>query len=175
MSNQIDETLTMVCWQDLYRMADFHDKQAVIIRSRAQKLQQRAHSGQMVDQQIKFLKNTPKTVMRYLKLGHCIDRALQLTADHTDTPKVTIKAHWKNFTDSKKQNDIKLRDNLIMEMHGLGLSNVAISNRIDLHPVSVSRILSKKKKQRLYNPNPDKIELFIDRDTHKKTTLKKVA
>lgn len=161
LGNKIDDTLTELDYATLYRIAEWHDKQACVLRSRAQSLQEKEHMSNQVAMRVEFLRNTPRTVLRYLKQGHSTERACQLAAEHTGISLVTIKSHWKQFLDDKNQKAVKQRNAIILEMHGLGLSNVGIADRLNLHHVTVSRILKKEKAKRVYNPNPERIALFL--------------
>lgn len=117
-----------------------------------------------VNRRAEFLASTPKVVMRYLKQGHSAERALQLASEHTGVKIVTIRAHWKNFLNDKSKKAVRARNALALELHGLGLSNVNIADRLNLHPVTVSRILSAEKTKRLYVPNSERVALFLRRD-----------
>ena len=168
MSNQLDSTLVDIDFKSLYHMAEWHEKQATIFRTRAHQLQRDEHRENTVALRVEFLRNTPKTVMRYLKQGHSAERACQLAADHTNVPLLTIISHWERFLSDKSRKSIKQRDYLIFEMHGLGLKNVNIADRLNLHEVTVCRILKKEKEKRLVkNPNPERIAFFAQREQKK--------
>ncbi|MCB1557235.1 MAG: hypothetical protein KDJ15_07990 [Alphaproteobacteria bacterium] len=165
LGNKIDDTLVDMDFKSLYRMAEWHEKQSSILRARAQSLQEYQHMENQVAMRVDFLHQTPKTVIRYLKQGHTAERACQLAADHTGVPLRTINAHWKNFLSDKDRKATKQRNALILELHGLGLTNVNIADRLNLHAVTVSRILKKEKSKRIYNPNQERIALFLHRET----------
>ncbi len=160
LGNNIDDTLTDLDYSGLYKMAEWHDKQATILRARAQTLQEYEYMQDKVTLRVEFLRNTPKIVMRYLKQGHSAERACELAAQHTGVELKTIATHWKRFIDDKERKSVRLRNSLILELHGLGLTNVNIAERLNMHPGSVSRILKAEKCKRIYNPNPERIALF---------------
>lgn len=169
--NIIDSALVDLDWRSLYRLAEFHDKQAIVFRSRANKLQQRENIKERSRLKVEFLHSLPKYVLKYLKQGHTIDIAIDLTTKTTDVPEVTVRSHWKNFVRSKSQETMILRNSTMLDMHFLGFTNVEISKRLDLHPVTVSRVLKKMKKRRIYHPNKDKNRRFIDHASNNVTTL----
>lgn len=163
LGNKIDETLTDLDYNTLYTMAEWHDKQSTILRARAQTLAERKHMHDEVSRRAEYIFNSPKIVMKYLRQGHSADIAIFKAAEHSGLPEKTIRANWLRFLDDKKREAVKERNMLAFEMHGLGISNVEIAARLDLHPVTVSRILKNERKKRLVkNPNPNKIKFFRD-------------
>ena len=163
LGNHIDDTLTELDHNTLYTMAEWHDKQSTILRARAHALAERQHGRDQVSERVKFIQNSPRTVMKYLRAGHDINNALKRAADHTGLPEKTIANNWFKYIDSKRKEHVRERNKLAFEMHGLGIPNVAIADRLNLHPVTVSRILKKEREKRLVkNPNPHKIAFFRD-------------
>lgn len=146
----IDSTLLPLDADALYRLAEWHDKNATVIRARAHSLVEYYDMREKVDRKIEFLKALPKTTMKYLRQGHPLDKALELTAQHSDVPLATVKTHWKDFTDLREGDSMAHRNRLIMDLAALGLKNAQIGERVGLHPISVSRIISKEKRTRLY-------------------------
>jgi len=169
LGNNIDETLTDLDHNTLYTMAEWHDKQSTILRARAHVLAERKHGCDQVSERVRFIQNTPRTVMKYLRAGHDINVAIKRAADHTGLSENTIANNWHKYIDSKRKEHVRERNKLAFEMHGLGVSNVKIAERLNLHPVTVSRILKKERSKRLVkNPNPHKIAFF--RDIHAKNS-----
>lgn len=158
--DKIDDTLTDLDFTALYRLAEYHEKQATIARARAFSLQRYRDQEIKVAQDIEFYKSSPKIVMRYLKQGHDIDRSIALTADHTSIKEITVRSWWNRFLDDKSKKAVRQRNALAYEMSALGISNVAIAERLNLHEVTVSRILKKERQKRIYHHNPGKMQLF---------------
>lgn len=157
---KIDETLADLNHEALYRLAEYHDKQATLCRARAYKLQHRAAQSVKIDAQLEFYKTLPRTVARYLKQGHDIDRAIALAAAHTDTPEATVKSWWKKFITNREKTAVQQRNALAYEMSCLGVSNVAIGQRLGLHEVTVSRVLKAERKKRLVQHNQERLALY---------------
>lgn len=157
---KLDETLTGMDANGLYLLAEFLDKQATICRARAYDLQSYQEMDRRAERMVEFLKDSPKVVMRYLKQGHDIDRAIALAAEHTGIEAVTVKSWWKTFLRDKNRDNVRKRNTLIYDLARIGLTNVAIADRLGLHEVTVCRIIGKEKKNRLYNANPEKIRLY---------------
>ena len=131
----------------LFRIADYMERQAEIILSLARKKQLKIDQGSEIDRQIKYLKDTPNTVIKILRRGCSLEEAIAETSKISDAPIVTIEKHWENFLNAKNRDTVAQRNKLIRDLHSLGLTNVTIAKRLDLHPVSVSRILSSAKKR----------------------------
>jgi len=160
LGDKIDDTLTDLGFEALYRLAEFHEKQATIVRARAYKLQGYQHMENEVARQVEFYKNSHKIVARYIKQGHDIDRAIERAADHAGIKAATVRNWWRKFLDDKSNKAVRQRNALAWEMHCLGVSNVAIADRLNLHPVTVSRILTKERNRRIYHHNPEGLQLF---------------
>lgn len=167
LGNQIDNTLASIDYKSLFAMADFHDKQSTIIRARAQKLAEREYRDDAVKMRVEFIRKLPTTVMRYIKRGHSADHACKLTADHTGVRLQTVLYRWDDFLNDKQQKVVKQRNALALELHSLGFTNVNIADRLNLHAVTVSRILKKQKELRYHRRNPDRIKLFSERTENK--------
>lgn len=136
------------------------ERQAEIIIAHARKRQAKIDSQNAIEHRVKFLKDTPKTVIRMLRRGHSLEEALKETSKICDVPIVTISKHWDNFLKEKNQKSVAERNKLLKDLHALGLSNVTIAKRLDLHPVSVSRILSKNKKGKSKDYSPSIGSIF---------------
>lgn len=175
LGNKIDSTLVNIDYKALFSMAEWHEKQSTIIRARAQKLVERAHMEKAAELRHDFLKKLPSVVMRYIKQGHTADHACKLTAEYTGVQLITVMHRWKSFLDDKQQAAVKKRNALALELHSLGFSNVNIADRLNLHPVTVSRILKTEKEKRYYRKNPDRIKLFSERDFKNVSFLSKTA
>ena len=160
MAQDFDIELTQLDYKSLYALADWHERQALKLKSRAQKLQSREHESQVLDQRLEYIQRSYKAVMRFLKQGNSLQESLSLAANNSDLPLRTVQKIWGDFITSKQANAIKERNTLIYELHGLGLTNVIIAERLNLHAVSISRILKKEKQKRIYNPDPKKISRF---------------
>lgn len=130
----------------LFRIAEYMERQAAIILALARKKQLKIDQGTEIDRQIKYLKETPNTVIKILRRGCSLEEAIAETSKISNAPIVTIEKHWEKFLHAKNKDTVIKRNKLIKDLHSLGLTNVAIAKRLDLHPVSVSRILSSAKR-----------------------------
>jgi len=139
----IDETLVDLDFNSLFRLAEWHEKQATVARARAHRLEQRKATDMHIDREIKYLQTLPQYVMKYLRQGHDLDGAIKLAADHTDCPPLTVRARWKKFISIKNSADMAQRNRLIKDLAEFGLTNEQIGKRVALHKNSVSRLLSK--------------------------------
>ena len=148
MSN-IDTELIELDHQALFTMANWHDKQATILRERAFTLASRAQDQNDIDRRLKFLDRLPDTVMKYLRQGCTLSEAQNKAAAHANCLLATVEARWHKFIDVKDEKSLAKRNRLIMDLAALNLTNQMIADRVGLHPVSVSRIISKEKRSRL--------------------------
>lgn len=160
LGQNLDDTLVDVNYDALYRMAEFFDKQATICRARAYDIQHFQDQEKRAADQIEFYKSTYRIVARYLRQGHDIDRAIVLTAEHTSVPAVTVRSWWDKFLADKQKKAVQQRNALAYEMAVLGVSNVSIAQRLNLHPVTVSKILKRERKKRIYNHNQERLALY---------------
>lgn len=162
LGNNIDETLIGLDYKALYMVAENFDKQATILRARAQKLQEREYMSDQVSKRVEYLSKIYKTVQRYNKQLHSAERACELTAEYTGVPLKTVKSRWNNFLNDKSHKVTKEKYAHALELHGLGASNVFIGFCLNWHPVHVSRVLKQEKAKRIYNPNPERIASFME-------------
>lgn len=160
MAGEIDENLASLNSEALYRLAEWHDKQATICRAQAHRHQIRRDQAAKIQGHEDYLAASPKVVARYLKQGHDIDRAKALAAEHSGIPLVTISARWDKFAASREKKAVQQRNALAYEMHCLGVSNVSIASRLNLHPVTVSKVIAAERKKRLYQHNAERLALY---------------
>ncbi len=143
----IDVELTGLDHKALFDIANWHDKQATILRERAHLLAARANQQNDIDRRLKFLDRLPDTVMRYLRQGCSLIEAMDKAAEHSKVPLATVQTRWQAFIVTKDKKSISRRNKLIMDLAALDLTNAQIGARVDLHPVSVSRIIGQEKRR----------------------------
>lgn len=143
----IDDELNDLDHKALFNIANWHDKQATILRERAYLLAARANQQNDIDRRLKFLDRLPDTIIKYLRQGCTLAEALQKSADHAGTPLATAQARWTAFIDMKDKKSLAKRNHAIMDLAALDLTNAQIGDRFGLHPVSVSRIISHEKRR----------------------------
>lgn len=144
--------------QDLIIMAELFEKQASLLREQALKIQAKQKSADESQALIDYLKQTPHTVIKQLKKGLSLKEAIVESAKLSNCPTETIDHYWKRFCRSKQDNDIKSRNNIIFILAAMGLSNNEISNRVNMHPGSISRLLGQEKRARI--PLARRLEIF---------------
>ena len=147
--NNIDTELVELDHQALFTMANWHDKQATILRERAYNLASRAKAENDIDRRLKMLDRLPETVMKYLRQGCTLSEAQNKAAAHVNCLLATVEVRWEKFITLKDERSQGQRNRLIMDLAELGHTNAQIGERVGLHPVSVSRIISKEKRMRL--------------------------
>lgn len=143
----IDTELTALDHKALFDIANWHDKQATILRERAHLLAARANQQNDIDRRLKFMERLPDTVMRYLRQGCSLQESMTKAADHAKVPFATVQTRWASFIAAKDKKCMARRNRLIMDLAALDLTNAQIGERVDLHPVSVSRIIGQEKRR----------------------------
>lgn len=150
----VDETLLDLDHKDLYRLAEWHEKQAGVLRSRAYRLEERADDSVRIDRRLRFFQQLPRAVQTYLRHGHALPDALGLVARDNGVPVATVENYWRKFISGKSKRDKGERNTLMLDLAALGLTNPKIGERVGLHEKSVSRILSRIRRERLWTPPP---------------------
>lgn len=162
MSNNIDETLTDLDFKSLYHYAEWHDKQATILRTRAQKLQERQNMRYEAKLRQEFLQGIYKVVLRYLNQGKSLEEAQICTSQYTQTPLNTVQIRWNDFISDNSAKNTKEKHKAIYRLHTIGLRNVVIAKRFGIHSGSVCRILKEQKRKRLSEPNKNRLGFFLE-------------
>lgn len=150
----VDESLLDLGHKDLYRLAEWHEKQAMVLRSRAHRLEERAEDNIRIDRRLRFFQQLPRAVQTYLRHGHALHDALGLVARDNGVPVATVDNYWRKFISGKSKRDMGERNTLMLDLAALGLTNPQIGERVGLHEKSVSRILSRIRRERLWTPPP---------------------
>lgn len=158
----IDNELIDLDHQALFTLAAWHDKQATILRERAHVLAGRQNQENDIDRRLQFLERIPATVMKYLRQGCSLDEAQAKTAVHADTLLATVEKRWQDFITIKDSKSLAQRNRLIMDLAAMGLKNRQIGDRVGLHEVSVSRIISKEKRRLISWRRDSKLTLVSD-------------
>lgn len=135
-----DNMLSQVDHFSLNDFAEFLERSADQVRELAVK-----NSIKPEEQQagaIDFLLRTPRIVMRHLKSGHSLDDAMALTAKETGAPVGSINRAWRRFCQDKSLYELRRRNRLIIELAAMGFTNAQIGKKVNMHPHSISRIIS---------------------------------
>jgi len=85
----------------------------------------------------------PLMLIEYLDSGMDLARACERLARELGVPVETVAHHWRRWMRSKAEADVRARDLWVMRYAARGWRNDAIAQRTGLHPVSVSRIVSR--------------------------------
>ncbi len=78
-----------------------------------------------------------------MSAGMSLDQAMTATASETGMPMETIAWHWRRWLSSRKADEVAARATLVMQYARRGWSNEEIGRHLGIHPVSVSRIISR--------------------------------
>lgn len=132
----------------LQDMAEFFERHADICREQA--AQNAASEAEMIAAGINYLLAAPRIVRRYLRQGYCLEKAAEKTAIQENLPLPSVMSSWRRFCHDKSRYELARRNTLIIELAALGLSNADIGKRVNLHPNSVSRIISNARKAYRY-------------------------
>lgn len=141
---KFDDKLRFLDHITLNDLADFFDGQAENCRQKA--IQQAFSNDEKKAAGIDFIIRTPRIVMRHLKTGCTLHEAIRKTAHETSVPETSIKNAWKRFCYDKSLYEMKRRNRLILELATMGFSNADIGRKVNLHPNSVSRIITRARK-----------------------------
>lgn len=142
-------------------LANFFEDQAEICRHEAVKSATSDLEKQAAG--INYLVNAPRLIMRHLKQGHRLNDALKSTSEELKVPLSSIQRTWERFTHDKSIYELKRRNRLIIELAALGFSNSDIGKKVNLHPNSVSRIISKVRKDyyTARSANSDNVNMLL--------------
>ena len=121
-------------------MAEYFEHQADYCRHQAVKSAR--SEVETVAAGASYLVTAPRIVSRYLRKGESLEYALERTAKSLSVPFETIERTWKRFLCDKSLYELRRRNTLILELACLGLTNADIGRKVNLHPNSVSRIIS---------------------------------
>ena len=159
---KIDTDLLNLGFHDLHTVADYFDKQVDIKRARAFRSEYAATLQDRLHIREKFLSgDIPKMVYKQLRRGMGEKRAFEEVATIAGIPARTVEVRWINYCKARKKRALRDRNTKIYELAVLGHSNDEIGKRFNLHPNSVSRIISqeKKKSSRPVNAHPARYEV----------------
>ena len=157
MTNNLNEKLKYVDSYTLNDLANYMEKQAEELRAQAaeQAINQSEKNSFAVDHIIR----TPRIVMRYLKTGCTLIEAKTKAANDCSLPIGTIDNAWSRFCMDKSNYELKRRNRLILELACLGFTNSDIGKKVGLHPNSVSRIITKARRDYHTGTRANPIEL----------------
>lgn len=132
--------------KSLEDFADFLEKNAEILRQMA--FEKRRDMDKKMARAGMFLEALPREVLRHIENDY-VDRvtAIQRVSDKYNLPFATVEGCYKRFTSRRSMHTARLRNRTIIELAALGMKNAEIGDRVNLHPHSVSRIVSKWRKQ----------------------------
>mgnify|MGYP000536592238 CR=1 FL=1 len=139
------EKLRNVDHLSLEDMAKFFEEQAEHCRMQAA-TQKIATDGERIAAGMDFIVRTPRIVIRYLNKGYSLEEAMSRTSTETGAPITSIERAWNRFTHDKSIYETRRRNRLILELAAMGFSNADIGKKVHLHSNSVSRIISRARK-----------------------------
>ncbi len=140
------EKLRFVDYLSLEDMAQFFDEQAEVCRLQASE-QKPVMDDMKQAAAMDFLMRSPRITMRYLNEGNSLKEAIEKTAKKIGAPVKSINRAWYRFTHDKSLYEMRRRNRLILELATMGFTNADIGRKVNLHPNSVSRIISKARKE----------------------------
>lgn len=139
------EKLRYVDHLSLEDMAKYFEEQAEHLRMQAA-TQKVSTEGERIAVGMDFIVRTPRIIIRFLNKGYSLEEAMQQTEKETNVPIPSIKNAWNRFTHDKSVYEARRRNRLIVELAAMGFTNANIGKKVNLHPNSVSRIISKARK-----------------------------
>ena len=142
---EIHQNLSKLDHLSLNDLAEYFDYQAELCRQEAVKTAMSEQERQAAG--INYIVTSPRIVMRHLKAGYTRDEALERCANELNVPYGSIERSWKHFLHDKSRHELQRRNTLIIELVALGFSNADIGRKVALHPNTVSRIVSKARRQ----------------------------
>ncbi|MBL4761668.1 MAG: hypothetical protein JKY93_03100 [Gammaproteobacteria bacterium] len=140
-ASEVHQSLTRLDQLSLSDLAEYFDEQAELCRQEAVKTAKSELERQAAG--INYIVSSPRIVMRHLKQGCTRDEALEKTAVIMGIPHGSIERTWMRFLSDKNIKELKRRNTLIIELVAMGFSNADIGRKVNLHPNTVSRIISK--------------------------------
>ena len=152
MNTLIDENLAEVDYRALYQFAEWHEKQAMIMRARAEKLHVRDRQEDEIKARVNFLKKLPELVIKHINKGHDVDKAIKSVSEVTETPFHTVEIRWREFLRDSSHEASRIRNTSMYHMHCIGVKNTIIADIFCVHPVTVSRNLKTEKEKRAIKP-----------------------
>lgn len=125
-------------------LADDLEALARRYRARAATLDDWQASAHRVESRRQTIRATPKVLRHFLDAGMTDQEALATAAQATGIPAESIAYHARREAREAAQAATKARAMAVMRLAAQGHSNKAISQRLSLHPGSVSRIIRKQ-------------------------------
>ncbi len=141
-----DPALNELDYPALFSLAEYHTRQSEIILSLARKKQAKEDEKIETENRANELQESYKIVMRCLRRGMKLDEAIEETSKIIHAPKHTIEIRWNDFISDTTVKNNRKKHVLIRDLSAIGISNVQIAHKLGLHPVTISRILSKERK-----------------------------
>ena len=138
-----DPALLNLDYKALFSMADYLHRQSEIVLALARKKQAKEDEKLETERRIMCLQESYKTVMRMLRRGMSLSEAIEETAKIIQTPITTIEKRWEDFLADTNRTNSRQRHILIRDLSSIGITNVEIGRRLGMHPVTISRILSR--------------------------------
>lgn len=144
----LDNNFHCLDFKQLHAVANYHEKIAAMMRYKAEQIKEKRLNSAIGDVRLKFFnENLPGLIARQLRSGMSLNEALQEAAFSSGCPVATAKKYWLKSMRDKSKSAVKARNRLIMDMHLIGITNASIADRVDMHPVSVSRLINQIKKK----------------------------
>jgi hypothetical protein len=148
--NNIDTELIGLDRNALHSIAAWHDKQAQALRERAKRIEGANLANDDNRRRLRSFDDLHKYVINQLKLGHSLPDAILRTAAQIDAPVNTVKVYWKKFVKAEDKKTLAERNAFMLHMAGIGTTNANIGALVNMHPNSVSRVLSKERKKSIF-------------------------
>mgnify|MGYP006440503079 CR=1 FL=1 len=148
MEEHIDEDIAKLDYNSLLHLSRWHQKQANLLRKRIDEIEYYKGMNERSRERVDFLARMPQYVRRHLRRGLSLEEAIDATHTDTGVKKYCIRQHWKDYIRSKNENDIALRNQLILDLAALNMTHSTIGQRLGLHRKSVARIIQQERRQR---------------------------
>ena len=131
--------------KSLEDMADFFELNAEMFRQMA--FDKRRDMDKQTERAGMMIEALPREVLRHIEKDY-VDRstAIQRVSDEYNLPYKTVEGCYSRFTSRRSAHASRMRNRVIIELAALGFTNAQIGKRVDLHPNSVSRIISSWRK-----------------------------
>lgn len=97
---------------------------------------------------IKALERIPEYVAVKIADGMDADAAIREVAEALDTMEETVRSRWRRACREQAASARELRNGRIWQLAAAGCSNDEIGKAVELHPVTISRIIKAMKKRR---------------------------
>jgi len=145
----MDDPILTRCDADTLRaIANFLEGQAQVYRARADLLDGQHRERDEASTLIKRAFSTPDLVEAHMTAGMTLHAAVHAAAAESGFPTTTIEWHWRRRQREQQIQTRAAKHQQVIQLARDGLDNTTIAERVGLHPVSVSRIISQQIRRR---------------------------